>query len=453
LSDRSRTDVAVVGAGPAGSAVATFLAQDGHDVLLIDKEQFPREKVCGDGLTPRAVKALQTLGLHAEAEGDAAGWARQSQLRMYGGGVTLDLPWPELDDWPAHSLTATRALFDHTLAHHAVKAGAQLWERTDVTGPVFLDSHGGRVAGVTYRRADGSTGVVRSRVVVAADGSELYPADAAVNHWVNANPGDHRAPLIADRIASRPQAVWFAGQYNPGTITAQVREITSAASQAGQVPVLVPYMIPFRDCGNHSGGGAPDFAGYQTWAQNFAAGLGSDPVVVIMEPDAIPLIGCLDERQRADRLAGIRGAAAAIMAANPEARIYYDSGHSAWHHPSSIAGPLREAGILEYGAGVATNVSNYRVTADETAFAHALVGELGGGLGAVIDTSRNGNGPLGSEWCDPPGRLVGQAPTTSTGDPVVDAYLWIKLPGELDGCDGPAGSFSPAKAYELAGGR
>jgi menaquinone-9 beta-reductase len=170
LSDRSRTDVAVVGAGPAGSAVATFLAQDGHDVLLIDKEQFPREKVCGDGLTPRAVKALQTLGLHAEAEGDAAGWARQSQLRMYGGGVTLDLPWPELDDWPAHSLTATRALFDHTLAQHAVKAGAQLWERTDVTGPVFLDSHGGRVAGVTYRRADGSTGVVRSRVVVAADG-------------------------------------------------------------------------------------------------------------------------------------------------------------------------------------------------------------------------------------------------------------------------------------------
>jgi endoglucanase len=284
------------------------------------------------------------------------------------------------------------------------------------------------------------------------DGSELYRHDAAVNHWVNANPGDPRTPLIAERIAGRPQAVWFAGQYNPGTITAEVRGVTSAASAAGQVPVVVPYMIPFRDCGNHSGGGAPDFPGYRTWARNFAAGLGGDPVVVILEPDAIPLSDCLDDQQRRDRLAAIRDAAAAMRDANGQARIYYDVGHSAWHAPGSIAPRLIEAGIREHGTGVATNVSNYRTTADETAYAHALIDELGGGLSAVIDTSRNGNGPLGSEWCDPPGRLIGQNPTTSTGDPRIDAHLWIKLPGELDGCDGPAGSFSPAKAHELAGG-
>ncbi|MBW3549150.1 MAG: transcription-repair coupling factor, partial [Actinobacteria bacterium] len=132
----------------------------------------------GDALTPRAVSALRSLGLHDEAEGRLPGWSRQEGLRMHGGGVVLDLPWPELDDWPAHSLTATRTLFDHTLARHAVKAGAQLWEETEVTGPVYLTASEQRVAGVAYRRRVGQgpdgeaeTGVIRAPVVVAADGA------------------------------------------------------------------------------------------------------------------------------------------------------------------------------------------------------------------------------------------------------------------------------------------
>ncbi|NJP69215.1 glycoside hydrolase family 6 protein [Streptomyces spiramenti] len=282
--------------------------------------------------------------------------------------------------------------------------------------------------------------------------SELYRAEAGVNVWLDENPDDPRAPLIAERIGSQPQAVWFAGAYEPDTITERVAEITSAAEAVGQLPVVVPYMIPFRDCGNHSGGGAPSFAAYTEWSQLFAAGLGSEPVVVVLEPDAIPLIDCLNDQQRAERLTALAGLAEAVTTANPAARVYYDIGHSGWHAPAEIAPTLVEAGVLEHGAGIATNISNYRTTADETAYAAAVVAELGGGLGAVIDTSRNGNGPLGSEWCDPPGRLVGDAPTTDPGVPGVDAYLWIKLPGELDGCDGPAGSFSPAKAYELAGG-
>jgi flavin-dependent dehydrogenase len=142
----THADAVVVGAGPAGSAAATFLAQAGHDVVLLEKERFPRVKVCGDGLTPRAVKALRALGLDDEAEGGVEGWDRQQGLRMYGGGVVLDLPWPELDSWPSHSLTATRELFDETLARNAVKAGAQLWEETEVTGPVYLSGapRGGR---------------------------------------------------------------------------------------------------------------------------------------------------------------------------------------------------------------------------------------------------------------------------------------------------------------------
>jgi len=77
---------------------------------------------------------------------------------------------------------------------------------------------------------------------------------------------------------------------------------------------------------------------------------------------------------------------------------------------------------------------------------------LGGtGLGAVIDTSRNGNGaPADGEWCDPAGRTLGRAPTLSTGEARIDAYLWVKLPGESDGCKGAPGTFSPSYAYDLA---
>jgi menaquinone-9 beta-reductase len=171
----THADAVVIGAGPGGSAAATFLADAGHDVVLIEKEAFPRDKVCGDGLTPRAVKALKSLGLHEEAEGRPPGWDRQSGLRMYGGGVVLDLPWPELDDWPAHSVTATRELFDSTLARNAAKRGATLWESTEVTAPVYLTQSENRVSGVAYQRVDADgeiteTGTVRAPIVIAADG-------------------------------------------------------------------------------------------------------------------------------------------------------------------------------------------------------------------------------------------------------------------------------------------
>ncbi len=165
-------DVIVVGAGPAGSSVAHHLAQVGIDVLLLEKSSFPREKVCGDGLTPRATRQLLRMGIDLEAPG----WVRNRGLRIVGGTHVLELGWPDLADYPAYGLVRTREDFDELLARHAEKSGARLHERTAVTGAV-LDERTGRVVGVSARTVDdagrrtGAEQTFRAPVVVAADGN------------------------------------------------------------------------------------------------------------------------------------------------------------------------------------------------------------------------------------------------------------------------------------------
>ena len=176
-------DVIVVGAGPSGSTAAYYLAQAGLNVLLVEKSRFPREKVCGDGLTPRAVKSLVAMGVDVSEE---AGWLRNKGLRVIGGGMRLELDWPELSSWPGYGLVRTRTSLDEQLARRAQAAGAKLLEGTTVTGPVLDDS--GRIVGVeatsepeektksrsrsdNTERAHGSSVRYRARVVVAADGN------------------------------------------------------------------------------------------------------------------------------------------------------------------------------------------------------------------------------------------------------------------------------------------
>jgi geranylgeranyl reductase family protein len=165
-------DVIVVGAGPAGSATAAYLAMTGLDVLVLEKTSFPREKVCGDGLTPRAVRELITLGIPTPEED---GWIRNHGLRIIGGGMRLSLPWPDLASFPPYGLVRTRQDFDDILARHAVKHGARLREATNVTGPV-LDERGA-IVGVTARavdekgRATGPELRYAAPLVVAADGN------------------------------------------------------------------------------------------------------------------------------------------------------------------------------------------------------------------------------------------------------------------------------------------
>ncbi|WP_263729745.1 geranylgeranyl reductase family protein [Cellulomonas sp. SG140] len=159
-------DVVVVGAGPAGSSTAFWAASAGLDVLLLDKATFPRDKVCGDGLTPRAVAELVRMGVPLREQD---GWIRNRGLRVHGGGHTIELPWPELSSYPSYGLAKARTSLDALLVDHARAAGAKVLEGTRVTGPVH-DERTGRVVGVSARTADGSETTYRAPVVVAADG-------------------------------------------------------------------------------------------------------------------------------------------------------------------------------------------------------------------------------------------------------------------------------------------
>ncbi|MFI2379966.1 glycoside hydrolase family 6 protein [Streptomyces sp. NPDC018964] len=278
--------------------------------------------------------------------------------------------------------------------------------------------------------------------------------DSQVLDWLRTNPDDPRRAVIESRIADQPAAVWFA-DHSPELITSRVRAVTSGGAARGRTPVLVPYAIPDRDCGGHSEGGAPDLAAYDAWIDRFAAGLGDGEVIVILEPDAIAQSECLPAGRRADRFASLARAGRVLKDANPRARVYFDAGHSGWHAPAEQAALLRQAGAASAASsdGVFSNVSNFHSTADEVAYDRAVLDALDGppGLGAVIDTSRNGNGaPADGAWCDPAGRKLGRTPTLSTGEAGIDAYLWVKLPGESDGCKGAPGTFTPSYAYDLA---
>ena len=159
------TDVLIVGAGPGGSTAAYHLARHGIDVTVVEKAAFPREKVCGDGVTPRAMVQLQKLGIDT----DDPRFERHEGLRIYSRRTMLELPWPRLHDFPDFGVTMTRASFDELLVRTAEKAGARLRERTEALSPVETD---GWVTGARVRDLERDEEVeVRARFVLAADGA------------------------------------------------------------------------------------------------------------------------------------------------------------------------------------------------------------------------------------------------------------------------------------------
>jgi endoglucanase len=293
------------------------------------------------------------------------------------------------------------------------------------------------------------------------------------------------------RLATVPTATWLTTG-TPAQVRAQAFEIGLRSARQRAVPVVAAYNIPGRDCSQYSAGGAANTQQYKAWIRGLAEGLARFRSAVILEPDGIALqpqdCGGTSEQQAmrvrqmnyaVDRLKALRGTA-----------VYIDAGHSAWHAVGDIAARLVANGVDE-ADGFFLNVSNYRADAELIRYGTMVsecisyIADLGGKAADcanqywppadadawyaghvttptrdlthfVIDTSRNGQGPWTppagtysdpQDWCNPPGRGLGARPTTrDTGSPLVDAKLWVKVPGESDGsCSRglPAGSVDP----------
>lgn len=308
-----------------------------------------------------------------------------------------------------------------------------------------------------------------------------------------------------------PQAVWY-GDGTPAAVEASVHKTVADAARRHALPVLALYNIPGRDCAQYSAGGAADTPQYEAWIDAVRRGIGARPATVVLEPDSLAL---LPSDCGADDAQGSRTAARydeihyAVDALEPLAgtKVYLDAGHSGWHSVNDIVPRLVSGGVGD-AAGFFLNISNYR-SDSELAWYGKLISSClayasdGGDPAAcpnqwwpvndaqtwldanvhtapaamkhfVTDTSRNGQGPWtapagvysdAQDWCNPPGRGLGARPTLRTGDPLEDARLWVKIPGESDGqCtrgtagpddpergapDPAAGKWFPAQALEL----
>ncbi|AKZ55934.1 Secreted endoglucanase [Streptomyces ambofaciens ATCC 23877] len=257
------------------------------------------------------------------------------------------------------------------------------------------------------------------------------------------------------KIAQQPTGEWI----SPENPEEQARGFTEAADEAGRTALLVLYNIPHRDCGQYSGGGAADGDAYRAFVDGVAKGIGDRSATVILEPDAVLHLvdGCTPEEFHEERYDLLKGAIAKLGALK-NTKVYLDAGNAGWGHPDQIFEPLKWAGI-DQADGFSVNVSNFYTTEDSIAYGKQLAAKVGG-KHFVVDTSRNGNGPYAEgapdeRWCNPPGRALGETPTTKTADPLVDAYLWVKRPGESDGeCKGgpKAGEWWPEYAVKLAEG-
>ncbi|MET9548742.1 glycoside hydrolase family 6 protein [Streptomyces sp. NPDC006627] len=253
------------------------------------------------------------------------------------------------------------------------------------------------------------------------------------------------------RIAEQPVSEWIV----PENAEEQARGFTEAAEKADRDALLVLYNIPHRDCGQYSGGGAADGNAYRAFVDQVAKGIGDRRATVILEPDAVlhMVDNCTPEQFHEERYDLLKGAITKLKSLK-NTKVYLDAGNAGWQDPDSLWEPLKRSGV-EQADGFSVNVSNFQTTEASTEFGKKLSAKIGG-KPFVIDTGRNGNGPYDKgkdPWCNPPGRALGETPTTKTDDPLVDAYLWVKRPGESDGtCRGgpKAGEWWPEYALGLA---
>jgi menaquinone-9 beta-reductase len=215
--ETTHADVLVIGAGPSGASAAYWLATLGHRVIVIDKKRFPREKTCGDGLTPRAVRQLHDMGLADEL----SGFQRFDGLRSIGHGITLELAWPAHPDFPSYGYVVRRSELDDLVAQRAVKAGATLRPATEAIEPIVEN---GLVTGATFLDKDTcATAEIRADYVVVADGANsrfgralgtsrnrTYPLGMAIRGYFTSP--HHDDPWIESHLDIRDRS----GNHLPG---------------------------------------------------------------------------------------------------------------------------------------------------------------------------------------------------------------------------------------------
>ncbi len=340
--------------------------------------------------------------------------------------------WQQTIAWNNASTTVTVA------DHHVVGATAET--TTTTTAAPAAEPTTAPSAPVPAAVAPAAPAVSASGNPLA--GATFYgPNNGAASQAAALAGSDPGAAALLSRLASVPTATWLTS--GSGDVSSIVSGVVNAAQ--GKVPMFVAYNVPDRDCGSYSAGGAGNESTYSAWINGIANGIGSSRAVVILEPDALAQL-CGDSSARYRMLSN----AVSVLERNPGTATYLDAGHSNWIDANTMVERLRQANVA--GAdGFAVNVSNYETTAASAAYGEAISAALGG-KHYVIDTSRNGNGSNG-QWCNPTGRAVGAAPTTSTGTPHGDAFLWLKVPGESDGsCNGGpgAGTFWTEYAVNLA---
>lgn len=255
------------------------------------------------------------------------------------------------------------------------------------------------------------------------------PARRQVNAWQSTRPGD--AALLS-KIANNSVGIWLGGWY--GDVGSATRQWLGQMQSQGALPVFILYNIPIRDCGSYSAGGATSASAYQTWVQSIANASAGRKAVFILEPDALAGWDCLTPGQREERAQVLR-TAIDILSADGNHYVYLDAGNARWHAADTMANRIKQIGTKGL-QGVSLNVSNFLTTAESQNYG-TRISQLTGGLHVVIDTSRNGQGPAPDlVWCNPAGRGLGLPPSAQAGNPV-DAYLWLKYPGESDGaCNG-----------------
>lgn len=320
---------------------------------------------------------------------------------------------------------------------------------------------------VAEPRPDHSAPVVEAPVPPPVTANPLKGAKLFVDPESNAKlradsirASDPEEAALLDKIALEPQGMWM-GEWN-SDIFRSVQHFVGRAVAEGSAAVIIAYNIPHRDAAasengaGHSAGGLASKEKYQRWIRDIYEGIGKNPAVVVLEPDALPGILNLPPDLAQERLELINDAIR-VLRQNPQVAVYIDVGHAAWLKPEVAAELLKKAGV-EHASGFAINTSNYRATDECLEYGHAI-SEMVGGKHFIIDTSRNGAGPYleakneTETWCNPPGRKIGASPTTNTGDALCDGFLWLKRPGESDGeCNGgpKAGAFWMEQALSYA---